>query len=155
MIKKLLFGLFATSIATTAAADDKWSVGTIEDNGRPIIIRAISNIPENIDPSLYRNMIAITWKFKSESGMPSSEEKERMNDLEDSISSLVESKSQAILTIVVTGNEVAEWQFYAKSQEDFMGLLNQALAGKEVFPIEVSLQKDPEWAAYNKFRARG
>jgi hypothetical protein len=152
MFKKLLLGLFATSIGNAAIAEDKWSVGTTEDNGRPIIIRALSKIPQYIDPSLYPHMIAITWEFQSKNGMPSSEEKERMNDLEDSISNLVESNKQAILTVVVTGNEVAEWQFYSKNQEDFMGLLNQALAGKVAFPINISLQEDPEWDAYKQFR---
>ena len=97
-------------------------------------------------------MIVITWKFQSKSGMPSPAEKERMNDLEESISSIVESKKQAFLTVIVTGNEVCEWQFYSQNKEEFMALLNQALLGKPAFPIQVSLETDPEWAAYKQFR---
>ena len=45
MFKKLFLGLFAKSETVTTPLDEKWSVGTTEDNGRPIIIRARSKIP--------------------------------------------------------------------------------------------------------------
>ncbi len=151
MLKKILLGLFATTVSASSLAIEKWSVGTVEDNGRPIIIRVLSKIPENISSLDYPNMIAITWNFKSNSGMPSPSEKELMNELEDSVSELVESKRQALLTVVVTGNEVCEWQFYAKDQDKFMRLLNQALSGKQEFPIQVSMQKDSDWGAYKQF----
>lgn len=152
MIKQILAGLFATTVTTAAPAEDKWAVATAEDGGRPLIIRYRATIPKGVLPSAYPNMIAITWNFESKSGMPSPAEKEQMNVLEDSISNVVEPRKQAFLTVVVTGNGVCEWQFYAKDQQEFMMLMNEALAGKPVFPIQISLQKDPEWAAYHQFK---
>ncbi len=155
MFKKLLMGLFATTIATSASSEDKWGVYTAEDNGAPLIIRHRSNIPSSVTPSLYPHMIAISWRYKSENGMPSDAEKQSMDELEDAISNAVEPKQQGFLTVVVTGNEIREWQFYARSTEGFMGLLNGALANKPVYPIQLSLQSDPEWLAYKQFIITG
>ncbi|HDY7993111.1 TPA: DUF695 domain-containing protein [Vibrio vulnificus] len=152
MIKRILAGLFATAVATAAPVEDRWSIGTAEDGGRQLIVRYRATIPDGVLPFVYPNMIAITWKFESKSGMPSPAEKELMNVLEDSISNIVEPQEQAFLTVVVTGNGVCEWQFYAKDHQEFMRLMNEALAGKPIFPIQVSLQKDPEWVGYHQFK---
>jgi hypothetical protein len=155
MIKKLLMGLFATTATTPAISQDVWEIYTAEDNGMPLVVRLRSDIPSTVTPSAYPHMIAITWQYKSESGMPSALEKESMDDLEDTITSVVEPKNQGFLTVVVTGNETREWQFYARNTQDFMSLLNGALANKPVFPIELSLQSDPEWEAYKQFSSNG
>lgn len=152
MIKRVLAGLFATTIATAAPVEDSWTVATAENAGRPLIVRYRAAVPEGVQPSAYPNMIAVSWRFSSESGMPSSAEKQQMNVLEDSISHAVEPAKQAFLMVAVTGNEVCEWMFYAKDQQEFMRLMNEALAGKQVFPIQISLENDPEWVAYRQLR---
>lgn len=96
-------------------------------------------------------MIGITWAFVSHSGMPSKEESEQMKLLEDSITNTVEPAKQAFLMTIVTGNEVREWQFYTRDKAEFMALLNKALSGKPVFPIQLSSQDDSQWAAYLQF----
>lgn len=151
MIKRILAVIFATTIATTTLAEDKWAVATAKDNGHRLIIRYRTTVPEKVKPSAYPNMIAVSWKFNSESGMPSSTEKEQMNLLEDRISNEVEPNKIGFLTVVVTGNNVCEWQFYAKDQQEFMRLLNKALTGKPRFPIQISFQNDPKWLAYQQF----
>lgn len=74
-----------------------------------------------------------------------------MNVMEDAVSEIVEKRKVAFLTVIVTGNEICEWQFYANSKQDFMQLLNEALSGKPVFPIELAQQHDPTWSAYKQF----
>lgn len=151
MIKKFLAGLFATSIASASFTQEKWGVYTAQDNGFPLIVRHRSDIPTNVISSAYPHMIAISWKYESENGMPEETVRKSMKVLEDRITNAVEPRKHALLTVVVTGNGLCEWQFYARNTNDFMQLLNEALANQPAYPIELSLQKDPEWEAYRQF----
>ena len=153
MIKKIFLGLFSKFIATDVVASEKWKVGTFEDNGKPIIIRSLSKVPDGISTSDYPNMMAVSWKFESINGMPSPAEKELMNEFEESVTELVESEEKAYLTLIVTGNEVCEWQFYTKNKVEFMTLLNQALSGKKSLPIQLSVETDPDWSAFKQYQA--
>lgn len=153
MLKRILSAitLAASPALATAAEPAGWSVGTGKFNGHPIIIRHLSELPAWVHQAQFPNLIAVSWSFKSPTGMPSSTDKAQMNDLEEAVSAAVEKEHIGILTMVVTGNGVCEWQFYARSHDEFMGTLNKALAGKPRFPIELSLQQDPQWSAYSKF----
>jgi hypothetical protein len=58
---------------------------------------------------------------------------------------------QAFLTVVVTGNGVREWQWYARNADQVMELVNETLGGSEPFPVEFSFQDDPQWEGYSRF----
>jgi hypothetical protein len=151
MFKRLISKLFSSEAAEQAPADNSWALAEASDDGRPLVFRFRTGFPSTVKRSRFPLMIAITWRFESDSGMPSNREKASMDDLEESLSHVVESTGKAVLTVIVTGNEVREWQFYTRSQDEFMRLLNQALAGKPRFPIEISTDDDPDWEAYSKF----
>ena len=151
MIKKLFAGVFASCIAAASPAADNWTVATAQDQGKPLIIRYRYPVPAPFKRSVYPTMIDITWKFDSESGMPSPSEKDRMNELEDSITSTIEPSKNGLLTVVVTGNGACKWKFYAKNRNEFLLLLDEALSGKPKFPIWISVQQDPDWLSYKQF----
>ena len=97
-------------------------------------------------------MIAVTWPYDTDDGgMPSQDAKERMDLLENLLMPALEDGGNSILTVVVTGNGVREWQWYSRSHDETMQLVNSVLAGHDVFPVEFSIQDDPEWAAYSQF----
>jgi cell division protein FtsZ len=75
---------------------------------------------------------------------------ERMGQLEDLLMPAFEGSGQAFLTVVVTGNGVREWQWYAKNVDLVMELVNEALDGYEPFPVQFSLQDDPQWEGYSR-----
>ena len=151
MFKKFLMGLFAGTMATSSPAAESWSVATAQDNGKPLIIRYLSKLPDNFDKQAYPLLMAITWPYQSDSGMPSQSEKNRMNELEDALTEAVERNNAGLLTVLVTGNGVFEMQFYTRTQDEFLYLLNMALAGRPAFPIQIVPQPDPEWSAYQRF----
>ena len=67
----------------------------------------------------------------------------------------LETSQSAFLTVVVTGNGTREWQWYSRNPEETMGLVNQAVTGYEPFPIQFSIQDDPQWEAYRRFQGTG
>jgi hypothetical protein len=83
--------------------------------------------------------------------MPSEEAAERMSQLEDLLEPSFEGARQAFLTVIVTGNGVREWQWYAGNPEEVMKLVNETLGELEPFPVQFSFQADPEWEGYTRF----
>jgi hypothetical protein len=151
-LKKTAFALLlAISTSVLAAQPAVWSVATANDHGNTLIIRYLVDLPNWANKANLPNLVAISWPFKSPNGIPSPAESALMHDLEDSISEAAEKEKVGVLTMIVTGNGVCELQFYATSHEKFMHVVNVALAGKSRFPINISLQSDPNWSAYAKF----
>jgi hypothetical protein len=55
------------------------------------------------------------------------------------------------VALVSTGDNLKEWTYYAKSENDFLRRLNAALGHKKPFPIEVHAGPDSQWSTYTKF----
>jgi Family of unknown function (DUF695) len=78
-------------------------------------------------------------------------EHQRMNLLEDILAPVLREEEFATLALVSTGENLREWIYYARSEDEFMARLNEALAGT-AFPIEIHAAPDPTWASYEEFR---
>jgi hypothetical protein len=85
--------------------------------------------------------------------MPHKEEHARMDALEDLLAPVLAGDDFATLALVSTGENLREWTYYAKSEDEFMARLNYAFIGEEPFPIEIHIESDPEWRMYEKFKA--
>ena len=135
------------------ASDDTWSMATGEDNGKPLIFRIRSKAPSFARKESFPHLLAVCWQYESpnEQGMPSQDVVERMSELEDLLTPAFEGAKQAFLTVIVTGNGVREWQWYARSPEKTMEWVNQTLGEHEPFPVQFSFQDDPEWQGYSRF----
>lgn len=72
-------------------------------------------------------------------GQPIAEDHQRMNLLEDALESVLKEDGFATLALVSTGEDLREWTYYAKSEDEFMGRLNYAFAGMPLFPIEMEM----------------
>ena len=131
---------------------EMWStaISSNKDSGRKIIFRYASKFSSRFDRASQPIRIILAWNYESENGQPVSEEHQRMNELEDALEPLLESDF-ATLALVSTGENLREWTYYAKSEQEFMARLNYALAEKPRFPIEIHIAHDPEWAMYEDF----
>jgi hypothetical protein len=134
-------------------SDDTWSVATGEDDGKPLIFRIRNKPPSFAQKNAFPHLLAVCWQYESrnEQGTPSEEVVTRMSQLEDLLEEAFEDARQAFLTVVVTGNGVREWQWYARNPDGVMKLVNETLGELEPFPVEFSFQDDPEWVGYSRF----
>jgi hypothetical protein len=134
-------------------ADSRWKMATAEDEGRPLILRIRNQAPSFATKAEFPHLLAISWQYQSpnDQGMPSSDDTQRMVELEDLLEAGLERVQQAFLTVIVTGNGVREWQWYAQDPEKTMELVNQTLGHLEPFPIQFSFQDDPDWEGYSRF----
>jgi hypothetical protein len=136
-------------LTITVEAQADWAVATGKINGMPLILRYITSVPQN--STKYPHLIVITWRYKgTANGMPDKTTGEKMVLLEGLLDKKLEPPGSALMTAVVTGNGVKEWQWYSRDEKETMRFLNEALSGQSVFPIQISLDDDPAWQAYHQ-----
>jgi hypothetical protein len=132
-----------------------WTIATSTDlqTDRRIIFRYADTFSPTFDRASQPIRIIIVWKYQSERGQPMSEEHKRMNLLEDALEPVLDQNQFATLALVSTGDDLREWTYYAKSEDEFMARLNFAFAGMSAFPIEIHIAHDPQWEMYEQFKA--
>jgi hypothetical protein len=130
-----------------------WTMATAEDDGKPLLLRIRNQPPTFARKDQFPHLLAVSWLYEpaNEHGMPSDHEYTRMNELEELLEEALEQTEQAFLTVIVTGNAVREWQWYTRTPKRAMELVNEALGELEPFPVEFSIQDDPEWFGYERF----
>ena len=129
------------------------AVSTNKNNGRQIIFRYAEHLGPNFDRSSQPFRIIIVWKYQSANGQPIGEEYRRMIQLENALESALKKDHFATLSLVSTGENLREWTYYAKAENEFMARLNFAFAGTPEFPIEIHSASDPDWEMYEEFKA--
>lgn len=148
------FSLFLLLASSTPAADDAktWAtaIATRPSDGRKIVYRFIQEYSPRFDRSKYPVRITLSWRYSSETGMPSVPERESMDGLEDVITPQLE-PPVASLALVRTGNNLRQWTFYASSEATFRTRLEQVLKTGASRPIEVDAQPEPRWDTYEQF----
>lgn len=135
------------------STDDTWHMATGEDDGKPLIFRIREHAPSFASKAAFCHLLAVNWQYEpsNDQGMPSQIDVDRMTQLEDLLRPAFEGAKQAFLTVIVTGNGVREWQWYAQDPDAVMKLVNQALGEQEPFPVQFSFQGDPDWEGYTRF----
>jgi hypothetical protein len=133
--------MWATAISTNAG------------NGRKIIFRYAKELSPTFDRASQPIRIIIVWRYKSDRGMPNWDDHQQMNLLEDTLEPVLGEDRFATLALVSTGEDLREWTFYVKSEDEFFTRLNRALGGMPRFPIEIHTASDPTWDMYEQFKA--
>jgi len=129
------------------------AISTNANSGRKIIFRYAKQLSATLDRTSQPIRIIIVWKYQSDSGLPNAKDHQRMNLLEDTLESVLNGDRFATLALVSTGEDLREWTYYAKCENEFFDRLNNAFAGMPAFPIEIHTACDPSWAMYERFKA--
>jgi hypothetical protein len=130
----------------------RWAtaISTHRENGRKIFFRFAQEFHPHFSKASQPHRIIILWEYESETGQPAKDEREQMDDFEDIISPFLFAEEFATLALVSTGENAQEWNYYAKSEEEFFDRFNQAI-GSQTFPIEIYVEGDPAWSYYETF----
>lgn len=146
--------LMLASLPVLSAEVTQWATATSkqESTGRTIVFRYAKDFRKGFQAAKLPERLIIVWKYRSETGMPSVEERKSMDRMEGLIAPLVDRAGLSVLSLVSTGENLREWIFYTKSEQYFFEQFNLALAKQPQFPIEIHAAPDPTWTTYNKFR---
>lgn len=158
-MKRLIAALLAALLGVNSGAteeDTGWTVAAglrssdTCPEGCGVVYRYRSGFAPSFKRAAYPDRVIISWRYTSADGMPAPAEREAMGQLENLLEPQVGPLSTLVL--VSTGDGLREWVYYARSQDDFMGRLNEALQDHPPFPVTIDLWKDPEWAFYKDFK---
>ena len=127
------------------------AISTDSGTGRKIIFRYAEAFSPTFNRLSRPIRVFIVWRYQSEHGQPKAEDLQSMNQLEDALEPVL--GQVATLALVSTGQDLREWTYYAKSEDEFMARLNFALFGIPPFPIEIHIAHDAMWRTYEQFRA--
>lgn len=129
-----------------------WSTAISKNhqNGRAIIFRFADKLDPEFQRSSQPDRVILVWNYTSDSGQPDRAASEQMDLLEDLLGPSVYKDQFATLALVSTGENLREWIFYARSEDEFIDRLNIALDG-HLFPIEIYTASDPSWENYQMF----
>ena len=151
------FAALAASVGTAKAGNNDvavWAIASSKHatNGRVIVFRFARQFRAGFEKSALPDRVILAWRYKSESGLPAGQEREAMDHMEDLLAPAVEKPGVAVLALVSTGEDLREWIYYTRSEQEFLNSLNKVLAGAQRFPIEVHTASDPQWSTYERFR---
>jgi hypothetical protein len=138
MLKRILSSLVAVAAASGSSAQptsNTWKVASTPDHA--LVVRYRAAFPDWVSRRVWSNLVARHYEF------------------EDTLQNAVESAHVGVLAIVITGEGRVEWLYYTPSHEQFMATLNTALNGKPALPLEISLEKDPDWINYTDYAGQG
>lgn len=130
---------------------DTWTGAEGEKDGTPFLLRFRPHLQDFITTNKYNKRLTILWRYNSDDSslMPSDEEMELMQDVEDALIDTLENDVQSVLSFVYTGQNQREWQWYSTDMNETGKRINEALSDFDELPIELSAEDDPEWSEYN------
>lgn len=151
-MKRLAVTLFGLVLSTAAVASDIYFTATGEQDGNPLIFRALKTVPEGVSKAELPYRITISWRYEPvANGMPSAETNGDQIDFEDAVMALdVNSVGRQML--VVTGNGWKVWYWYVRDADAWQNQLAQKIAGNS-YPIKLERAYDGDWSVYEYFIA--
>lgn len=128
-------------------AEENWSVGEAEADGKPIIYKFISEAPkENIRASL-RWLTVVSWQYdgSTNNGLPPKDINDAMMTLEDGLETIEGHGSVYMNVYTSTGNGRKEFVYYIADRDVFMHNFNEALKDHPPYPLKIEFFEDKKW----------
>ncbi|MGY2146712.1 DUF695 domain-containing protein [Pseudomonas azotoformans] len=153
-IRILYTSILVFGASFMAFADNTWSVGKADIQGRPVIYKFIDAMPPASTRQTLPWLTIISWKYDdSESyGMPSSETNRKMIEFEDTLEKLSDNNNAYLEVYSATGNNIKELAFYIADRKTFMANLNEVLRNKPYYPIDIKFYEDGDWSDLAKLQ---
>lgn len=134
------------------AGEHKGIIGRYYEDEFPIIVKFVNELPIIETQNNLPLLTVVSWKYDgtSNNGMPTKEINEKMIALEDALANSMDKSNLFVHAYSRTGNNLKEFVYYSKNQDEFMSLLNESLKSHENYPIIIDFYDDPEWTELKK-----
>ncbi len=130
--------------------NDSWAVSEGILDNKPIIVRIRQHLRPLAGHPELPNRLRVAWEYErdNDSGLPRSDELVSMQQCEDLLVSAFGLDNHAILTHVLTCDELRQWVFYSSDLQESANRINAVLPHDQPYPIELSSEPDAEWTEY-------
>jgi hypothetical protein len=133
---------------------EKWTVAQGEIDGTPLIIRYNSSARQWQGHSELPIKVgfAIPLNSPNEGGLPSPEENEQINDIEDVIDREVAARTPAVKALVIANGIMKEFIFYVPRAAGIQAIHEAVQAAATTHEVQCIGVHDPKWTTYEEFR---
>jgi hypothetical protein len=137
----------------TYPAESAWSVFQGQHNGNPMFIRRNESAAQLKGHAEYgyRVGVAVPLLAHNHDGLPSSEEMEALNEIEDALSAAFENQQASLHVLAVTTNAMREFIFYTRVPAEIEARLSTV---RRLFPhreLQFYITPDSKWEGYAQF----
>jgi len=148
-----MWNLFRKERPPKYPSETRTSVLEGKRNGRPLFARRndsaaiLAKHPE----FRYRAGVAVPLNYTNEHGLPSENEMQELNVIEDSLLDQMEAGEQSILVLVITTNGMREFVFYTRDSTLVEKVVERLRTRIKTHKIQAYVTKDPGWEVYETF----
>ncbi len=126
-------------------------IGKTLSDGVPILWNFVNELPptEVVDTRPW--LVSISWSYDAvrENSFPDEATQAAIYRLDAGLEPL-EQAQVGYRAYARTGKGLREWVFYTADRDQFLGALNEALAGHEAYPLEIKFYNDPGWSDFRQ-----
>ncbi|MBI5203319.1 MAG: DUF695 domain-containing protein [Nitrospirae bacterium] len=130
-----------------------WNVLQGDMNGKPIFIRVDTQWKESSRKTQYpyRIGIAIPLNNPNNDGLPSNDEMNILNSIEDLIDKELIQEGKTILTLIITTNSMREFVLYTNIPKVIQSKYNVLKNKVKTHEVQMIIENDPKWEVYKSF----
>ena len=132
---------------------ESWSISQGTDNGRPIFTRFNMGLKPYVGRSEFSHQVgmAVPLKAPTTDGLPTSEEAEQLDQIEDEIRNRLLIGNESLLAGVITTNGMREFVLYTSDPAAAMAKADELARSVHHHRIQVVVNDDPEWRVFSHF----
>lgn len=113
------------------------------------MIRFRNELAPDSGISKHPQLIRIYWDYtQHESGMPSTDDSQSMEVLENRLVGALEADLSGVLAAAITTNGYREWVWYCVSIEVFAEKLHNMPQETDPYPIQIEAENGPVWGYF-------
>lgn len=131
----------------------KWSILTGQEFEKPIIVRRNNSVQQYAENSafIYRVGITVLLLKPNEVGLPSKEEVESLNQIEDELTNQLEKEGKSIQVLVITTGGMREFVYYSRNSKFIEQVIYNTRKKFPSHEIQFYVKEDKEWSIYKEF----
>lgn len=130
-----------------------WTVSQGTRVGKPIFVRCNVSAKSLAKHSDYRFRVgvAVPLKAPNEDGLPTNDEMEQLNTLEDQLCDSLEQQQESLQVLSITTQGMREFVFYTRNPELARNTIEELRATTKSHEIQGYVAEDKKWSVYAEF----
>jgi hypothetical protein len=147
-----MFGLFKGS-KPVIPPEDSWTIAQAENNGRPMFLRINVGLRPiaGEKPFDHRFGVAVPLLAPDANGLPTHDEAESLNIIEDDLIASFQSSRQTLLAVVITTSGFREFVFYTSVARDIAPAMELLRARVTSHELQFYVKPDKKWDVFQSF----
>ena len=132
---------------------ESWSILEGKNDNNPMIVRKNKRFDNFEHKSFYKYRAGIAFKILSpdKNGFPNSDEMVILNNVEDTIFDIFQSKNHSLIATIITTSGFREYMLYTQNEAIFSSDFNSLNEKDLKYNFTSYVQEDPDWDGYNQF----